>query len=88
MSKYHKTKFLHSLCIELSICIKNATSHIATKTFALFHEMFDGTLSTAQKLLAKKGAQTLFCGVWTYSVEVIEYTRSDFSISCRQSNPL
>jgi len=30
-------------------------------------------LHTTQKLLAKKGAWTLFHGVWSYGVEVIEF---------------
>jgi len=33
----------------------------------------NGALGIAQKLLAQIGAHTLFCGLWTFGVEVLEF---------------
>jgi len=36
-------------------------------------EAYSGVLGTPQKLLARKNAQTLFRGIWTNGVKVMEF---------------
>jgi len=38
-------------------------------------EVSNGALITTQELLARRGARTLFCGVWTCCVKVLEFQR-------------
>jgi len=38
-------------------------------------EASGGKFGTAQKLLVRRGAWTLFCGVWTFGVKVIEFQK-------------